>query len=69
MMFLILQICYISAILDFFTKYHKKYTLQTTFFSIYYMADEIVHGIFAIKYWVISRKINEIVDRKEDKYL
>jgi hypothetical protein len=69
MMFVILQICYTSAILDFLMLYYKEYIAAGYFFETYYMSDEIVHSIFAIKYWSLSRKITEFISKKEDKHL
>jgi hypothetical protein len=39
------------------------------FSSIYYASDEIVHAIFCAKYWVLSRKILQITNNKQDKNL
>jgi uncharacterized membrane protein len=29
----------------------------------------VAHGIFVMRYWVLSQKINQIVEQKVDKYL
>ena len=31
--------------------------------------DALVHSIFAIKYWVLSLKVKEIISEKKDKWL
>ena len=37
------------------------------FFNTFYSIDEIVHSIFVIKYWVLSKKVHATVHNKGDK--
>ena len=66
-MFLLLQICYSSYILEYiiyltFTNYLAIVLTYNTF----YLTNEIVHSIFVIKYWALSKKISSVVQNKED---
>jgi len=36
-------------------------------FNTFYSVDEIVHSIFVIKYWVLSKKVHATVHKKGDK--
>ena len=38
----------------------RKKRIAVIFFSIAWLLDSIIHSIFAVKYWVLSRKIREI---------
>ncbi len=70
MMFAILMVCYCSVIFSEYSCDTKSHNLTCILsWESYYISDEIVHTIFAIKYWVLSRKINQLVSNKEDKYL
>ena len=37
--------------------------------NTFYFTDETAHSIFAIKFWALSLKIKEIVNRTQDQYL
>jgi hypothetical protein len=38
----------------------RKYYTSSAFFALYWLLDNTAHIIFAMKYWVLSRKINQI---------
>ena len=58
MMLCLLQTCYFLFITMSITDFmFEKKKLKYIFYTLGFMINEIVHGIFAIKYWVISKKI------------
>ncbi len=69
MMFTLLQICYCSYILLQPFYVFGKISIIASFDFSYYTTDELIHAIFATKYWVLSRKILQIVKTKEDSTL
>ncbi len=62
LMFGILQTCYCCYILEYVTVDYN-YTFAFCFNEFWYLSNEMVHSIFAIKYWVLSRKISEFVTK------
>ena len=72
MMFVILQICYFSYIIEYVLWYEyglTKYQLVTIFTDIWSAMLILAHSIFVIKYLIISLKISETLTGIEDKYL
>ena len=67
LMFLLLQTCYLSQIAVF--SLLDKFEWQLIFATFYYASDQIVHMIFDVKYWLLSRKILQYVNNKVDQHL
>ena len=58
MMFCLLQTCYFLFItMSISDIVFEKKIFKDLFYTLGFTINEIVHGIFAIKYWVISKKI------------
>ncbi len=71
-MWFLLQLGYCAYFVEYF---YMKPNDQTPGFiywmgsNTFYFADETAHTIFAIKFWALSKKINEIVNRTQDQHL
>ena len=62
--------CYITEYAIFWNHHEGKIICSIWYMStIYLIGDPIVHSIFAIKYWVLSMKVQEIIKEKQDKWL
>lgn len=40
----------------------------TTLFAVFYSADMLAHCVFAMRYWVLSKKIVHLTDKTKDKH-
>ena len=47
----------------------KLWKIQSFFFTFYWAGDLLAHVIFVMKYWIVSRKMSNIIQKKEDKNL
>lgn len=75
MMFILIQVSF-SAEIIFIGLYitqlcnNQSYdVLMYGTFAVSWMIQNIVHSIFATKYWVVSRKVNELMSMKNDPWL
>ena len=73
MMFVILQISYIALITEWIITYNYGYPNENLMIYvcafIWELTMLIAHSIFVIKYYIISLKIAELLNNKEDKYI
>ena len=80
MMFTCLQVCYLSAFLSNAAYLWLIYNtddnalesikmLYRVSFLIYWMLNVTAHSIFALKYWVLSKKVRSLMSQKSDKNL
>lgn len=71
LMFVLLQICYTTYIAEWviiyiqhsFEKSNIAYYLSIISFS----ANELLHSVFVCKFWLISRKINNVIHKTFDE--
>ena len=61
-MFILLKLAYCSYVVEYYFYGNPPIVFWLGGMGFYGL-DEVVHSIFAIKYWVLSRKINEIVSQ------
>lgn len=58
MMFCLLQFCYLCYILEYVAVWAQaSKTIIVFTYYFYYGCNSVAHGIFVMKYWVLSRKI------------
>ena len=67
MMFALLQVAYFSHLAGYI--WWNQLRASFTLAAVYNILDESVHCIFAVKYWVLSRQISNLMNNTEDKYL
>ena len=70
MMFVLFSITFGSCIAEYAVWWKNGITCSTYLMSVCKaIFDALVHSIFAIKYWVLSLKVKEIISDKKDKWL
>ena len=72
MMFCSLQVCYFLRISQFSVQFitHTYISISSTIlYTLSFMLTMIIHSIFVIKYWVLSKKIFSVISNQEDKNL
>ena len=70
MMFVLFSITFGSFIATYAVWWENGITCSTYLMSVCAtIFDALVHSIFAIKYWVLSLKVKEIISEKKDKWL
>ena len=66
-MFILFSITFGSYIAQYAVWWNHGLSCKIIVFSdLKEIGDELVHSIFAIKYWVLSMKIKEIISEKQD---
>lgn len=76
-MFVLLQTCFTTCIVGNIFKWLIASGTTTNqiklcylcFSQIYFMTDCIVHSLFAVRYWALSRKIKAVLKDRSVKYL
>lgn len=69
LMFTVLQVCYAFYLVEYIVYWYFKYSKWVNIlYMMYFTTNEVAHLIFVLKYWILARKIHQIMCQYYDAH-